>query len=108
MRSTLTAMTVRHFRYLAVAEAASFLILLLVAMPLKYTEVTEAGVQIMGPIHGILFIAYVAFAIAVKETAGWTLTQTFWILVGAVVPFGGFVVDWWLVKREREGLTQAA
>lgn len=101
-------MTVRNFRYLAVAEAVSFLILLAIAMPLKYTGVTEAGVHVMGPIHGFLFIGYVAFALSLMKPAGWTLTQTFWILVGAVVPFGGFVVDWWLARWEREQLTPAA
>jgi len=100
-------MTVRQFRYLAVAEAVSFLLLILVAMPLKYTDVTEVGVQILGPVHGLLFIAYVAMAVGLMKPAGWTLTQTFWILVGAVVPAGGFVVDWWLARWVREQATPA-
>lgn len=94
-------MTVRNFRYLALAEAISFL-LLIGASIVKHTGGTELGVTILGPIHGALFLFYVVMAFILMDAAGWTRTQTFWILVGAVVPFGGFVVDWWLGKRERE------
>lgn len=93
-------MSVRNFRYVALAEAISFLILLGASI-VKHTGGTELGVTILGPIHGALFLAYVVMAFLLMEPAGWTRTQTFWILVGAVVPFGGFVVDWWLAKRER-------
>jgi integral membrane protein len=93
-------MTVRNFRYLAIAEAISFLLLLGVAMPLKYADVTEWGVHIMGSIHGLLFIAYLAFAISLMKPAGWSYWQTFWILAASMIPFGGFVVDWWLAKNQ--------
>jgi integral membrane protein len=93
-------MTLRNFRYLAVTEAISFLLLLGVAVPLKATGVTEWGVHIMGSVHGLLFIAYLAFATSLMKPAGWSYLQTFWILVAAMIPFGGFVVDWWILKNE--------
>jgi integral membrane protein len=97
-------MNLRTFRWVALIEATSFLALL-VATVIKRTDGGEGGVQILGPIHGLLFVAYVAIALSIRADAGWTWKQTFWILVGAVVPFGGYVVDWWLVKREREQRT---
>ena len=96
-------MTLRNFRYLAVAEAISFL-LLFGGIALKQAEVTEWGVHIMGSIHGLLFIAYLAFAISLMRPAGWTLWQTFWILAASMIPFGGFVVDWWLGRVHPEEL----
>lgn len=96
-------MTIRNFRYLAIAEAISFLVLL-VGSGLKRAEVTEWGVHIMGPIHGFLFVAYVAFALSLRKPAGWSYQATFWILVGAMVPFGGFVVDWWLARNHTDEL----
>ena len=96
-------MTLRNFRYLAVAEAISFL-LLIGGSALKRADVTEWGVHIMGSVHGLLFIAYLAFAISLRKPAGWSLLVTFWILVGAMIPFGGFVVDWWLGRNEEEKL----
>jgi integral membrane protein len=94
--------TLRNFRYVALAEATSFLALL-VASAIKNTGGSETGVQILGPIHGLLFVAYVVMALNLRSELGWTNKQTFWILVGAVLPFGGYVVDWWLVRRERAG-----
>jgi integral membrane protein len=92
--------TLRNFRYVALVEATTFL-LLLVASVIKNTGGSEIGVKILGPIHGLLFIAYVVMALNLRGSAGWTGKQTVWILIGAVLPFGGYVVDWWLARRER-------
>jgi integral membrane protein len=89
----------RSFRYVALAEATTFLALL-VATVVKRTDGNEIGVQVLGPIHGLLFIAYVVMTLQLRSECGWTNKQTFWILVGAVLPFGGYVVDWWLARRE--------
>jgi integral membrane protein len=91
---------VKALRYTALVEATSFLALL-VASYVKRTGGGELGVQILGPIHGALFIAYVVIALNLRAELGWSLQTTFWILVGAVVPFGGYAVDWWLLREER-------
>lgn len=83
---------IRHFRTIALAEATSFLILL-VATAIKYGLDAPIGVQILGPIHGALFVVYVCMAIAVRKEAGWGLLTTLLVLLGAVLPLGGFVVD---------------
>jgi integral membrane protein len=90
----------KTFRYVALAEATSFIALLIAAI-VKRTDGGETGVQILGPIHGLLFIAYVAIALMIRSQEGWTPKLTFWILVGAILPFGGYVVDWWLLREER-------
>jgi integral membrane protein len=87
-------------RYIALAEATSF-IALLIASVIKRTGGSEVGVQILGPIHGLLFIAYVVIALRVRAEVGWSGKTTFWVLVGAVIPFGGYVVDWWLLREQR-------
>lgn len=81
-----------NFRTVALAEAVSFLVLL-GATVIKYQLDQEIGVQILGPVHGALFLCYLAIAIGVRRAAGWSLGITFLILAGAVVPFGGFIVD---------------
>ena len=93
-------MALRNFRYVALAEATSFLALL-VASYVKNTGGSELGVEILGPIHGLLFVVYVLMVWQLHKEAGWTGKQTSWILVGAVLPSGGYVVDWWLERRER-------
>jgi integral membrane protein len=87
-------------RYIALAEATSF-IALLVASYFKHQGDGELGVHILGPLHGGLFILYVLVALSVRSDLGWSAMTTFWVLVGAVVPFGGYVVDWWLVREAR-------
>jgi integral membrane protein len=87
-------------RYIALAEATSF-IALLIASFVKRTGGGELGVQVLGPIHGLLFIAYVVIALNVRSQLGWSGKATFWVLVGAVIPFGGYVVDWWLLRDQR-------
>jgi integral membrane protein len=89
--------TIKTFRYVALAEAISFLILL-VATVVKHSDGAEGGVQVMGPIHGVLFLAYVAIALGVRGPAGWSPKATIGVLIGAVMPFGGFVVDRWLAR----------
>jgi integral membrane protein len=88
-------LTIRTFRYVALAEATSFLILLVCSFAAR------GGVPIMGPIHGMLFLAYVVIALSVRTEARWTNNETMGVLAGAVLPFGGFAVDRWIAKREQ-------
>jgi integral membrane protein len=90
----------RNFRHVALIEATTFL-LLLVASYLKHSQDEPIGVDILGPIHGLLFIAYVVMALALRDEQGWSTRTTLLILLGAVLPFGGYVVDRWLENRER-------
>ena len=90
--------SLKTFRIVALAEATSFL-LLLVASVLKRTADAEIGVTILGPIHGALFVAYVLIALNLKAEQGWSTKETAYILLGAVLPFGGYVVDRWLGAR---------
>jgi integral membrane protein len=88
----------RSFRITALAEATSFLALL-VATYVKYSHDQPIGVEILGPLHGLLFIAYVVLALNLAPRAGWGVRTTAMVLVGAVLPFGGYVVDRWLARR---------
>lgn len=51
---------IRRFRTTALAEGSSFLVLLFVAMPMKYVMGMPRVVTVVGAIHGILFLAYAA------------------------------------------------
>jgi integral membrane protein len=88
----------RSFRITAVAEATSFLALL-VATYVKYGQDQPVGVEILGPVHGLLFVAYVLLAVYLATRSGWSPPTTILVLVGAVLPFGGYVVDRWLARR---------
>lgn len=91
-------MNLRNFRHVALLEATSFLLLLL-ASYVKHFHDQALGVQVLGPIHGLLFIAYVVIALNIRDTLGWSAKTTLLILLGAVLPFGGYVVDRWLERN---------
>jgi hypothetical protein len=46
----------------------------------------------------------VVIALNLRPQIGWSAKTTFWVLVGAVLPFGGYVVDWWLLRDERRAV----
>jgi integral membrane protein len=89
----------RLLRYVAFAEATSFLALL-VAAYFKHDGQGETGVSILGPIHGVLFLAYVALTLLAREAARWNAGTTIAVLIGAVLPFGGYVVDWKILRTQ--------
>jgi integral membrane protein len=91
--------TLKTFRVVALTEATTFL-LLLIASVLKRTADAPIGVTILGPIHGLLFVGYVLIALNLKDEQGWSARETGYILLGAVVPFGGYAVDRWLARRQ--------
>lgn len=89
------------FRKIAFAEGVSFLILLLIAMPMKYFFGMPMAVTIVGGIHGFLFVAFVILAYLVKDAYNKDLKWIMKAMLASVLPFGTFVMDkeW---KREQE------
>lgn len=84
-------------------EGVSFLVLLGVAMPLKYLAGLPMAVQAVGWIHGVLFMVYLAAVgeAALEQRWGWR-----WVvgaLLAAVLPFGPFVFDARLRRAEAAG-----
>lgn len=83
---------VSAFRWIANLEGVSFLVLLFIAMPLKYIWDKPWMVQQVGMAHGVLFVAYVIAVVLVKNVLGWNVKQTLIALALSFVPFGTFYV----------------
>ena len=81
------------FRIIALLEGLSYILLLFVAVPIKYYLGDPTFVKLLGMPHGLLFIAYVAFAIFLKEDQNWSLKVLLLILFASIVPFGTFYID---------------
>ena len=82
-----------RLRIVAFLEGMSFLILMFVAMPLKYMGGYEHATQDVGMAHGVLFILYIFMVIPVQHEYKWPATTTMWALVASVLPIGTFVAD---------------
>ncbi|MAY21409.1 MAG: hypothetical protein CMC74_01370 [Flavobacteriaceae bacterium] len=85
--------TLKQFKVVSTLEALSFLVLLGIAMPLKYIWEMPQMVQIVGMAHGILFILYVLGAYFMKEKLNWPMTTFGIVLLCSVVPFGPFYAE---------------
>jgi integral membrane protein len=90
-----------RLRFIGFVEGMSFLILLFVAMPLKYWGGMPLAVRIVGSIHGGLFILFFLAVAEVSKARGWW-NGSFWgkAFVASIIPFGTFVFDRWLKRQE--------
>ena len=94
---------VRTLRRVSIAEAVSYL-MLLVATLIKRLEMTEIGVEVLGPIHGVLFLVFAFLVIRDHRLLGWSLVKMVGALVLGSLPFGGFWVERrWLPRPETLG-----
>ncbi len=92
----------RIFRTISLAEGASLLVLLFIAMPMKYFMGIPEVVKVVGWMHGILFIVYVGMLIIVQLTQRWSFIFFVGAFLASLVPFGTFILDKQLRKKERE------
>jgi integral membrane protein len=83
----------RWFRWVALLEGVSFLVLLGIAMPLKYLAGQPLAVRLVGSAHGALFVAYVVLVAALFFARRWPLSRAAQALALSVVPFGTFALD---------------
>ena len=89
-----------RLRMIALLEGWSWLILLFVAMPLKYFAGNEISVPIVGRIHGGLFLIFcLALLIAMIESK-WKLGFSTVVFLSSLVPFGAFFMDRELKRRQ--------
>jgi len=86
-------------RIVAIVEAVSFLVLLAATVVKRGFDGPEAGVKVMGPIHGLLFVTYVLLTILVAADEKWRLKRTLLTLLCAVIPLGGFIADRKLIDQ---------
>ena len=84
---------IKIFKRVSILEAVSFLLLLFIAMPLKYMFNSPAMVGIVGMAHGILFISYLVGALVMYRLLNWKLATLFLVIVCSVLPFGPFYVE---------------
>ncbi|MDR6820983.1 integral membrane protein [Neorhizobium sp. 2083] len=90
-------------RWFALAEATTLLVLVLVAVPLKHFAGIPDATRVMGPIHGLAFLVF-CYAVIRSASEGWlTKGEVARLLIGAFIPFGGFVNERWLKAKKADG-----
>ncbi|MBY8888691.1 DUF3817 domain-containing protein [Streptomyces sp. PTM05] len=101
-----TAAALRRLRIISIAEAISFLALLLLGTVLSRVSSVNL-VMPLGMIHGVLFIAYVVLLADVWNKAKWPMSRVWLFLLWSVLPTGGFFGDRMIRREESAGLIAA-
>ena len=81
------------FRKIAFYEGISFLVLLLIAMPLKYFAGMPMAVTVIGSLHGILYVTLAIMAWEVKTSYKRSWLWFGKVFIASILPFGTFVMD---------------
>ena len=82
-----------RLRAVALAEGISYVILLGIAMPLKYAFDMPMAVRIFGMMHGVLFIALVALLAQSQLQYRWKTSFSAQVFVASLIPLGAFWMD---------------
>lgn len=94
-----------RFRAIALLEGVSFLVLLFIAMPLKYWAGMPLAVRVVGLAHGVLFLAYLPSLLEVAVAHRWSLPRTVAAFGASLVPFGTFVLEARLRREQQTAVT---
>lgn len=101
-------------RTLALIEGASFLVLLFLAMPLKYIWGQPLAVRMVGMAHGVLFVIFCVSLLYTTIVAKWSFGRAALIFAAAFFPFGPWLIDRRMKDyeadylRERQGSAPAS
>lgn len=101
--TALTKTKVGRLRIIGFLEGISLLVLVLIAVPMKYYFNNPAGTKLMGPIHGALFLLFVFNTLSVGVEQKWNFKDTTWkVLLACLIPLGTFYIDYTILSKIKE------
>jgi integral membrane protein len=91
-----------RLRILGFFEGISLILLVFIAVPLKYWGGEPVLVKMIGPVHGLLFTLFVLATLSAAVTYGWKFSEISWkVLLACIIPFGTFYIDKHILAREQ-------
>ena len=87
-----------RLRVVAFLEGVSFIILVFLAMPMKYLADDPSLVRIFGGIHGFLFVIFMILLLMVWLEKKLTFLNSVWVFISSLIPFGTFFIDYKILK----------
>jgi integral membrane protein len=90
----------RFFRVSGALEAVSFLVLVLIAMPLKHIYGKPYYVRWMGPVHGTFFILFCLAVVVTARRKGWPARVTMLAFLSSLLPFGPFLFERFFLQKD--------
>ena len=84
---------IKTLRVISYLEGISYILLLFIAVPLKYYGNDPTLVKLLGMPHGLLFVAFVILSLVNSKKYNWDSKKTLAVLISSVIPFGTFYID---------------
>jgi integral membrane protein len=97
--SRLERQQLKRLEVLSLIEATTLVLLVCIAAPLKHALGWPLGSRILGPVHGIAFIAYTWTALQTVSGGGWRGREIARLFIVALLPFAGYVNIPWLRRK---------
>ena len=104
----MSSSVIRQLRIIGLIEGVSFLVLLGIAMPLKYLAGMPRAVSVVGMAHGVLFVLYLAALAHAHVTVRWPMRRALTVFAAAVLPLGPFIIEGSLRREQRRLETTTA
>ena len=92
-----------RYRVMAYVTGTLLVVLVLVAMPLKYAADVPGPTKVIGMLHGFLYALYLLAAFALALQARWTAKSTVLVLLAGTIPFVSFYAERTVTRRMRAG-----
>ncbi|WP_223701544.1 DUF3817 domain-containing protein [Sutcliffiella deserti] len=89
---------INRFRIMGLLEGGSLLVLLFIAMPMKYWLDIPEAVSVVGALHGFLFVVYLFFIAYMTYKIRWSLIWPASAVIVAFIPFGNIILDSYIKK----------
>jgi integral membrane protein len=93
---------IKILRVISYLEGISYILLLFIAVPIKYYANDPYLVKLLGMPHGLLFVAFVILSLVNIKKYNWSFIKTIVVLISSIVPFGTFYVDYKYFKNSVE------
>jgi integral membrane protein len=97
------ATALRNYRVAAWVTGTGLLVLVFIAMPLKYFFGEPRPVALVGMLHGFLYMAYIVCTLILAERCRWRPLDALVILLAGTIPIASFVAERQVTRRVREG-----
>ena len=93
-------MRLSWMRAASLLEGSTLVLLIFVAVPLKHLAGFPMATAILGPVHGLAFLTYIWTLFQTVSAGGWPRSEAIRMLLAALIPFGAFVNERALARRQ--------
>jgi integral membrane protein len=90
-----------RYRVMAYIVGVMLLVLVFIAMPVKYIGDDPSLVETVGPIHGFLYVVYLVFTVDLAFRLKWPFGRMLLIMLAGTIPFMSFVAERWVTRNAR-------